>query len=94
VRAGGTESRSRRRFGHLMGTAGEPVSIGAPRFELGTSSPPDFSARWPELRRSVARWLRCAVLALAYGRLPHGSVTSFSDVWAMFGATGTVRTHA
>jgi hypothetical protein len=31
--------------------------IGAPRFELGTSSPPDCSAFWREVRASGARWL-------------------------------------
>ena len=31
--------------------------IGAPRFELGTSSPPDSSTLWQEVRASGETWL-------------------------------------
>jgi hypothetical protein len=34
--------------------------IGAPRFELGTSSPPDFSAEWRQVRGGGGTWLRYA----------------------------------
>jgi hypothetical protein len=36
----------RRTFRHLSGTSRRGFSIGAPRFELGTSCPPDCSGRW------------------------------------------------
>jgi len=35
--------------------------IGAPRFELGTSSPPDCSGVWRVVSGSGAKWLRYVV---------------------------------
>ena len=32
-------------------------AVGAPRFELGTSSPPDYSATWRGFGRGGATWL-------------------------------------
>jgi hypothetical protein len=36
------------------------LRVGAPRFELGTSSPPGFSAPWRPVRGSGESWLRYA----------------------------------
>jgi hypothetical protein len=55
--------------GHAEGNRGHPamplvapicrtfVSIGAPRFELGTSSPPGYSAEWRAKVRHGGKWL-------------------------------------
>jgi hypothetical protein len=45
-----------------------PFLIRAPRFELGTSSPPDSSALWREVRPCGGKWLGYAE-STARGRL-------------------------
>jgi hypothetical protein len=58
-----------------------PFLIGAPRFELGTSSPLDSSGGWRPVFASGGKWLRSVVSAGRAGWLG-GAVP---DVWGLFG---------
>jgi hypothetical protein len=75
VRAGRAPSASRPRR----------IRVGAPRFELGTSSPPGFSARWRRVRQGGEKWLRSTRTRFQGRTMGLFSTTPFRGVWAMFG---------
>jgi hypothetical protein len=60
----------------------------APRFELGTSSPQTVPAIWRAKALRVGTWLQSRRLPRSRGFSPHGSVSPFSDVWALSGHRG------
>jgi hypothetical protein len=72
-------------FTSLSDTADERISIGAPRFELGTSSPPGCSEHWREVRERGGKRLRYAAESVRRRTTPLHSTATFSDVWAQNG---------
>jgi hypothetical protein len=61
------------------------LMIGAPRFELGTSSPPDCSAFWRGFRASGGRWLGYAESGTRQRFKPLASTARFPGVWVRIG---------
>jgi hypothetical protein len=59
--------------------------IGAPGFEPGTSSPPDFSVLWRGVGASGGEWLGYGKSGLRHGFRAAFLHASFSDVWAPIG---------
>jgi hypothetical protein len=63
--------------------------VGAPGFEPGTSSPPDFSALWREIRASGGKWLGYEKSETCRGSERHSSIPRFLGVWARSGPPAT-----
>ena len=77
-----TRLRHRR---HGQAPLSRAFSIGAPRFELGTSGPPDCSAAWRKDRASGGTWLGYAKSDRSSGRESLSSKTPVSNVWVRIG---------
>jgi hypothetical protein len=69
-----------------------PSAVGAPRFELGTSSPPDCLGQWRAVSGSGAKWLRYVVSGHSLACLSRPVLGRLGTDWARRPLTRSKRT--